>query len=190
MNTKKLPALVLTILIAGVLSAPALALPQKKKPRKITTAPSEKPLRDEFTELLLRTQKAAEQAQVEARLAREKNEELQKQLAQNTQELAQLRQAITNLGGQLAEIKLPKTHEASSTNSPAPSPSEPPPNRRGAEHDNGPDDHDEQPSADEPHARVQDRVEEPPTEHRDTLPTSDHSALDGSRVRGGDCIDK
>ena len=127
MNTKKLPALVLTILIAGVLSAPALALPQKKKPRKITTAPSEKPLRDEFTELLLRTQKAAEQAQVEARRAREKNEELQKQLAQNTEELVQLRQAITNLGGQLAEIKLPKTHEVSSANSPAPSPSEPPP---------------------------------------------------------------
>lgn len=98
----KLPQCLLVLLVV-VLLAPTSA--QSRKPKKpVPTPPATETTA--LYELLQRTQRAAEQAQEEARRAREQNAELQQRLAQNTEELARLRQAVVAFGAQVAELKV------------------------------------------------------------------------------------
>lgn len=123
MNAKKLLSLALSLWLTGAVPLSAQSpKPRAKKPRsRIIQAP------DNETHLLLRqAQAAAEQAQAEARRAREQNEVLQRQLATNTEEIARLRQTIIAFGAQLAELKMPEPKKVNeSATAPAPLPLDP-----------------------------------------------------------------
>lgn len=102
MNAKKLIVFVLSFTLIGTL--PTFAQPSKRKSKSARTQPVPAP--DNATQTLLRQiQTAAEQAQAEARRAREQNEELQRQLVANTEEITRLRQTITSFGEQMAALK-------------------------------------------------------------------------------------
>ncbi len=100
---------------------------QVRKPKKNAPPSPYSLITPDSQELLARlqaAQQAAEQAQVEARRAREQNNELQQRLIQNTEELVRLRQAILDFGAQMAELKggqsTPTTAQNTASTSPAP----------------------------------------------------------------------
>lgn len=122
MNAKKLFCLFVALLLAAWI--PTLAQPTKRKVKK-PVRPTTQPAAPDFQTLLQQAQAAAEQAQAEARRTREQNEALQKQLANNTEEIARLRETITTFGAQLAALKVaePKVvREQATTPAPTPAP--------------------------------------------------------------------
>ena len=80
----------------------AISKTSKRKGKGAARPRTGSPTKDEFQQLLRRTQEAVEQARAEARQARQQSEELKKQLEENTRELAILRQAIE---GQIADSR-------------------------------------------------------------------------------------
>lgn len=105
MNAKKLFCLSLSLWLFG--GFPVAAQSSKHKAKKTRSQSIAAP-DSEAIKLLRQAQAAAEQAQAEARRAREQNEALQRQLATNTEEIARLRQTITAFGAQLAALKMPE----------------------------------------------------------------------------------
>ena len=103
MNAKMWFCLFVAVMLTG--SMAVVAQPGKRKAKTPSRRAIQPPAPDLQT-LLLQAQVAAEQAQSEARRAREQNEVLQKQLANNTQELARLRETILAFGAQLAALKV------------------------------------------------------------------------------------
>jgi hypothetical protein len=103
MKTQNLFVYVLILILTAPF--PAYAAQPKRKAKRVArtqNAPSEK---SELEELLRRTQLAIDQAQSEARRAREQNEELLMRLEENTRELVRLRQTIADYGLQIAALK-------------------------------------------------------------------------------------
>ncbi len=87
-------------------SPPATIAAQHRKPMR---PPTEKaPTNAELADLLKRAQSAVEQAQAEAQRMREQNEELQRRVAQNSEELAALRKSMTDFGAQLTALQQDK----------------------------------------------------------------------------------
>jgi hypothetical protein len=80
----------------------------KAKPRRQRTVRTQA-ADNELRELLRRAEQAAAEARAEARLARQQSEELERRLADNTRELAGLRQLMLDYGARLAELKAPET---------------------------------------------------------------------------------
>ena len=75
-------------------------------PKRKASRPQKSPsASNELQELLRRNQQALEQAQTEARRAREQREELLKRLDENTRELTRLRQTVEDFGLRMAELK-------------------------------------------------------------------------------------
>ena len=123
MNLQKSFLVVLLLLLTE--SFPLTAQVRKLK----KNAPPQALVTPESQEMIARLQAAhrvAEQAQEEARRAREQNTELQQRLIQNTEELARLRQAILEFGAQLADLKRerekPNTASQPALAPPAPTP--------------------------------------------------------------------
>ncbi len=106
MKTKYLIVYALLLLFAAPVSVQASA--PKHKPRTAARVRATIPVSHELQEMLRRTWQIAAAAQTEAQRAREQNEELQRRLESNTRELAQLRQAMTELGAQMTELKSDK----------------------------------------------------------------------------------
>lgn len=102
MNAK--PMFYLLLVLVLFFSVSTIAQPTKRKSKNPNVEiPS---LKDsEIRAMLLKAQTAAEEAQTEARRAREMNESLQRQLASNTDEIDRLRQVITAFSAQLADVK-------------------------------------------------------------------------------------
>src|SRR5215468_9133792 len=88
------------LLLAFSLSTDAAT--SKRKGKGAARPRTESPAKDELLRLLRRTQEAVEQAQSDARQARQQSEELKKRLDENTRELAILRQAVE---GQIADLR-------------------------------------------------------------------------------------
>jgi hypothetical protein len=103
MKTQNLLVYVVTLLLAAPF--PTYATQSKRKAKRVTRAQNELSQKSELQELLRRTQLAIEQAQSEARRAREQNEALLIRLEENTRELVRLRQTIADYGLQIADLK-------------------------------------------------------------------------------------
>ncbi|HWQ31668.1 MAG TPA: hypothetical protein VNQ79_02200 [Blastocatellia bacterium] len=101
--------LILCIVVLSLLiPAPAAAKAKPRRQRAVRTQTA-RPSDSELRELLRRAEQAAAEARAEARLAREQSEELERRLAENTRELAGLRQMMLDYGARLAELKAPET---------------------------------------------------------------------------------
>ncbi len=120
MNAKKWFCLSLVWwLIAGL---PTAAQPSKRKANKSQSLVVPPP-NQELLALLRQAQAAAEAAQSEARRAREQNENLQRQLAANTEEIARLRQTMTTFGAQLTAMNVAEQKNVvEKSTAPAPAP--------------------------------------------------------------------
>ncbi|HEU0178543.1 MAG TPA: hypothetical protein VFV58_30135 [Blastocatellia bacterium] len=131
MNNLIVNALALTL--AASLSADAAT--SKRKGKGAARARTESPSKDKLQQMLRRTQQAVEQAQAEAREARQQSEELKKRLDENTRELAILRQAIE---GQIADLRSRKD-ESKQEAAPAQPVATNQPEEKPATHDTHPD---------------------------------------------------
>ena len=96
--------LVLALLISS--NVPAVSPPSRRKIKKTRLLPPPAPPQ-QLQSVLDQARRTAEQAQTEARQAREQNDLLQRQLAENTAEIARLRQTIAEFGTRLEELKNP-----------------------------------------------------------------------------------
>jgi len=95
---KKLIILTACWLILSATAVSAGGGQQKRRPRGPTRKPAARPATDTLLELVRQAQRSADEAQAEARRAREQGETLQRRLEQSSQELAVLRQELNRLG--------------------------------------------------------------------------------------------
>ena len=116
MKPKKL--LVFSVAFSLALAVSAAAGPVTKKARAARqqpTRPQPSAPDNEWRESLRRAEQMAQQAQAEARLARQQNAELQRRLEANTSELASLRQRVNQYGQQLAALNTAQPSDATQT---------------------------------------------------------------------------
>jgi hypothetical protein len=107
MKTQNLLVYVVTLLLAAPF--PTYAAQSKRKAKRVPRAQHARSEKSELQDLIRRTQTALEQAQTEARRAREQSEELMLRLEENTRELVSLRQTIADYGLRIADLKTEKT---------------------------------------------------------------------------------
>jgi flagellar biosynthesis chaperone FliJ len=97
-------AILSAILLLLLLDSPLVAAP--KKPSRKAAPVKWQQYDRQLQELLALTRQAGEQAQAEARRAREQNETLQQKLEENTREMVALRQAMADLKSQMTNLQM------------------------------------------------------------------------------------
>lgn len=116
MKPKKLIVCSVALSLAFAVSAVAGPVKRKAKTTRPQTARQQPSAPDtEWRELLLRTEQVAQQAQAEARLARQQSEELKRRLEASASELASLRRLVNQYGEQLAALRTSQPSDATQT---------------------------------------------------------------------------